>query len=688
VTPSATDAGGSHGGLGATYDLAGPAGEVYDSVYQPQLGGGGGSVKFVNTSGDSGGGVVSLNAGQLVLNGQIRAKGEMKRTPGLTDAGGAGGTVLIVAGTLSGTGSIDASGGDYQASSQHAGSGGGGRVALYVGTLSGFDPAAQVKAWGGTVLNGTTVMRYAGPGTVFVQTTGQTYGRLIVDSGKDANGVERVESQTPRTPLPVLGTGTVTAFQAQGADAWVSAGAAFKSQWLGAWMALQDSTGAALGSFQVLSIDGQGRALLKGAASASTATKYRGQYLFDQLDLKSGAALSATDDLKVSGNVLAEGKTRLPATFSAGSMTVKAGLPVTPAQGGTLNLTISGQMTVESGAVLDVTGLGYAGGLSTSQNAPGTAPAGVTAAATDAGGSHGGLGTTYDLTGPAGEVYDSAYQPQLGGGGGSVKFANTSGDSGGGVISLNVGQLVLDGQLRAKGEMKRNPGSTDATGAGGTVLITAGTLSGAGTIEASGADYQAVNQHAGGGGGGRVALYVDTLSGFNPATQVKAWGGTVLSSTTVQRYAAPGTVFVKLPSQTYGTLYVNQGGIVAGKSIPNTPLPTIGNGTVGTATADTLTPTALWITPSDSAAKFSLGVTGMWVKVNNVEYRVVDQSADRRQLLLAGAAGAVHTGDAYRGLYHFNQVTILGGATLQFLDDRAVDNFTIDSTSHVLPSVP
>ncbi len=683
VTGSATDAGGSHGGLGTTLDYPGPAGDVYDSVYQPQLGGGGGSVRFPSTSGDSGGGVVSLNVGQLVLNGQIRAKGEMKRNPGYTDASGAGGTVLVAAGTLSGTGMVDASGGDYQTTNQRAGSGGGGRVALYVDTLSGFDPATQVKAWGGTVLSGTTALRYGGPGTVLVKTTGQAYGRLIVDSGKDASGLERYG---PQTPLPVLGTGAVTTFQAQGSDALVSASAAFKTQWLGAWMALKDPAGASLGSFKVLSIDAQGRVLLKDGAAASTAASYRGQYLFDQVDLKSGAGLSTTDELKVSGNVLAEAKTRLPATINAGSMTIKSGSPVTPAQGGTLSLTVSGQLTIEAGAVLDVTGLGYLGGQS--QNAPGTAPAGVTGAAVDAGGSHGGLGTTLDYAGPAGEVYDSAYQPQLGGGGGSVRFLNTSGDSGGGVISLNAGQLTLDGQVRARGEMKRNPGYTDATGAGGTVLITAGTLSGAGFVDVSGADYQISSQHAGSGGGGRVALYVDTLSGFDPSTQAKAFGGTVLNGATVQRYAGPGTVFVKLTSQTYGKLYVNQGGIVAGKPIVNTPLPTLGTGTVGTATADALTPTALWITPASPTAKFSLGTVGMWVKVNGAYYRVVDQSTDRRQLLLAGAAGAVHTGDAYRGVYRFDEVIIRGGAKLEFLDDREVTTFTIDSTSSVIPSVP
>ena len=687
VTGSASDSGGSHGGSGQVWGNPGPAGPVYDSVYQPQLGGGGGSLRNTSTGrhGGNGGGVLTLNVGQLVLNGQILAKGEQRATSGSTDSSGAGGSVSITAGTLSGAGLIDASGGDYQASTQYGGSGGGGRVVLNVGTLSGFDPVAQVKAWGGTIWNVTTPLLYAGPGTVFVKTSGDTYGRLIVDSGKETSGAERMG---PQTPLPSLGTGAVTAFQAQGADAWVTASAAFKAQWLGAWMALLDSTGAPLGSFQVQSIDGAGRALLKGAGSVTGATQYRGQYRFDRVDLKSGAGVSSGDDV-LAGDVYAESKGRLPSTLTATNVTIKAGAsPVTVAQGGTLAMTVSGTLTVESGAVLDVSVLGYAGGPTS--GSPGIAPTGVTAAASDAGGSHGGMGALGSTAGPAGDIYDSVYQPQLGGGGGSLRLAATGrhGGNGGGLLMLNVGQLVLNGQILAKGEQRTSVGNSDASGAGGSVVITVDTLSGTGLIDVSGGSYNAQSQAGGAGGAGRVALYVGSFSGFDPVSQVKTWGGTVLSNTTVTRYASPGTLFVKLPSQTYGKLYVDQGGIVAGKPIPNTTLPSIGVGTVGTATADTVTPTALWIVPSDANAKFALGTIGMWVRVNGTDYRVLDQTADRRQLLLAGALGAVHTGDSYRGVYKFDEVIVHGGAKLEFRDTNVVGTFTVDSTSSVIQNVP
>ncbi len=213
----------------------------------------------------------------------------------------------------------------------------------------------------------------------------------------------------------------MTAFQVQGADALVTASAAFKAQWLGAWMVLLDSTGATIGSYPVQSIDGSGRVLLKGAGGVSGAVQYRGQYRFDRLDVKGGAGFSSGDEVVVS-DVYAESKGRLPSTLTATNVTIKAGAsPVTVVQGGALAMTVSGTLTVEPGAVLDVSALGYAGGVG--NNSSGGAPSWVTASSYDAGGSHGGAGTLGTYAGPVGDIFDSVYQPQLGGGGGSLKNA-------------------------------------------------------------------------------------------------------------------------------------------------------------------------------------------------------------------------------------------------------------------------
>jgi hypothetical protein len=682
VTPSAVDAGGSHGGPGSIW-VAGPAGAVYDSVYEPSLGGGGGSLYkaySANRSG-AGGGVIDITAGHLVLDGQLRARGE-ERPRRDSDTPGAGGTVKLRAGTLSGTGTIDASGGKYDVQYHGGGSGGGGRVALYVNSFAGFDPLVQVKAWGGFVdnPNDSTWNRYAAPGTLFIKSLGDTYGRLVIDSGEASPGVDRVG---PVTPLPLLGSGAVTAVEAASPDLWVAGPAAFKTQWLGAWMELLSSSGSSLGTFRAVALDGAGRARLAGASGAAAAASFRGLYLFDRLDLRNGAGLSSDDPLDV-GTMQTDGNARLPVKMMADELTLKAGGTVTPALGGTLHLQVTGTLTVEAGAVLDVTGKGYPG--TSLSNGAGGAPAGISPAVVDGGGSHGGLGSVW-VAGPPGAVFDSVYEPSLGGGGGSLVHAYSGyrSGAGGGVINITAGLLVLAGELRAKGEVRPNRNS-DTPGAGGTVMVRAGVLTGAGTIDASGGKYDVQYYGGGSGGGGRVALYVDGLQGFDPVLQVNARGGAA-NVGTPNRYAGAGTIFVKLLSQPFGRLIVDQGG-TGGLSVRNTPLPSIGIGTVGLTEAHAGDPGALWIEPADSATKFSLGTLGMWVRIDGSDYRVIGQTADLRRLLLDDAAGVVDVGDSYRGVYKFDEVTVRGGAKLEFRDTNEVGTWNVDPTSSVIQNVP
>src|ERR1700694_892912 len=266
---------------------------------------------------------------------------------------------------------------------------------------------------------------------------------------------------------------------------------------------LSDANGHLLGEYQVVQIDPQGRAVLGGAGGMTgVAAGYQGEYRCDRIALKSSAGLTATDPLK-SGDVEVFGQsTRLPAQLTATSMTINAGSGGTAAGDGAISLKVTATLNVQAGARLDVSGLGYLGGT-VNTNAPGTAPPGVSVSRYDAGGSHGGSGDVYHYNGPIGAVYDSAYWPLFGGGGGSMNCAGGTnhGGSGGGVLSLTVGTLQLDGQVLARGEA-RPPGQ--AGGAGGSVLVAATTVAGAGTIDASGGagDGGWYGGGRGGGGGG------------------------------------------------------------------------------------------------------------------------------------------------------------------------------------------
>ena len=590
----------------------------------------------------------------------------------------------------------------YCGSSDDVSAGGGGRVALEVDGFIGFDPASQVVATGGGRTGcSSVVVAYGAPGTIYVREATSTYGRLQVDAGESTPGVDR---RGEATALPGLGVGGVTAVEVSGSDLWVTAESALLPRWLGAWMVLEDASGTELGGFEVVEVDATGRGRLAGAAGLTGAASYRGEYRFDRVDLVNGAGL-LVEDVLVADEVAADGSVevtgpietpeldiapgdspvvKLGSDLRLQRLVLRSGVEATGRDGDTLHLSVP-TLEIEAGAVLHMDARGYAGGVYGSQW--GKAPSWVTGAAPRAGGSHGGWGSvSYGGVAP-GDVYDSVYAPQLGGGGGSLNYNSSGyrGGNGGGVVDLEVDTLVLDGEIRALGEERRYD-YREASGAGGSVWIRATSLTGSGTIDVSGADsrYCGSSDDVSAGGGGRVALEVDGFIGFDPASQVVATGGGRTGcSSVVVAYGAPGTVFVREATSTYGDLFVDQGGL-GGLPPLTTQLPAIGSGTVGSAEVDATDPAALWIQPDDPATTFALGVAGAWLRIGNADYRILDQSDDRLQILLADAAGIVSVGDSYEGVYKFDSTTAHGGAVVEFLDTAELGTVSTDADSQVI----
>ena len=668
VVPSKrVDTGGSHGGRGTDYAYAegGTPGDVYDSVYEPVLAGASGAGHYwggYSYYGSYGGGAIDLTVGELDLEGDILALGG-----GEQHGGGAGGSVRIHAGTLRGGGSIDASGGS---AGSYAG-GGGGRIAIIAEVLDGFDIATQARALGALGNN-----KLGAAGTIYWRLPAQVYGRLRLDAGASA-------ASNPRgTDLPLLGGGDLSELETAGADAWVSAAEPFHPRWLGAWMVLLDAGGSELGSFQVADLDETGRARLAGAASVTGAVAYRGEYRFDSIELKGGAGVATQDpvvvaelDLDDAGTV--EGPLLVdtlvlqpsPSGVALGegvvvqNLTLASGATLHPpsSAAGVLHLVVPGTLTIEAGASIDVTAHGYGGDVS------GLAPAGVAASTVEqSGGSHGGQGTRYHhpYGGQAGEIFGNVYDPATPGGAGVGQRSN-EGMPGGGILELEAGDLVVDGEILARG------GSCQGgSGAGGSIHIGATTISGSGLIDASGGDHfpsLCGSSFYGGGGGGRIAIDADVLDGFDVANQVRAAGGTAPLS----EVAAAGTVLWRLPGDSYGRLRVD-GWAVSGKTVLATGLPAIGRGWIGTTEVDATDPENLWIEDQDPLALFGFGVTGAVARVGGVDYPVIDQSADRHRLLLAGAAGAVVVGDEYIGVYKFDELQVTGQASFEIEDGLEV----------------
>lgn len=693
ITASTPDSGGSHGGTGRAFSN-GAAGAVFDSVYFPRLGGGGGAQTTTSATDTStpgaGGGVISVRVPELVLDGTLRARGV---AGGLAQyACGAGGTVFVDAGLLRGTGSIDASAStSYTTSSNPDGQGGGGRVALYVDQFQGFDPHAKVVVEGGRLgSSATNISGYAAAGTLLVWQPGMSYGELIL-----GNTYDPAEPFAP-TELPALGSGVVTEWTTEGADAWLARGGGFNEQWLGTSVVALDASGAELGTFRALDLDATGRLRLEGAAAVSGAASFRGEYRFDRIVLQNEARFITSDRVWAGETrIVAGNSVQVPPRLTGQDMVLEAGSSVQLASGSVLELDLSGTLEIEPGARIDLVGAGYGGGVAAAPTSHpnGYAPANVGEATPDYGGSHGGVGSHHDGPGTtAGEIYDSVYFPLLPGAGGAASTTTSGlGGRGGGALIVRADQVVLDGEIWVQGDYAYNT-STGApyqnwpSGAGGSVNLTARVLSGAGSIDARGiTTWAPVTQPDGSSGGGRVALDVDTLSGFNPETQVWVRGGRRYSGSNLKGHAAPGTLYVKQPHLTYGKLYVVQDFPVAGDTLPLpvTELPAVGTGVVGVAEPHVSGDGSLWIEPQDAVAKFSLGVTGMWVRIGGVDYRVLEQ-ASRRRIRLESAAGVVDVGQSYQGLYKFDVVYVRGRAKLRFVDAYEA-GLQIEDGSAVVP---
>ncbi len=118
---SSHHAGGSHGGLGGTY--GGVPGVLYNDLTNPEAPGSGGGADGYTDGGD-GGGIIVIDAVNIVADGDIQSNGE--ESDGGAAGDGSGGSVHIICRTVSGTGAIaaDAGGADIGVG------GGGGRVAI------------------------------------------------------------------------------------------------------------------------------------------------------------------------------------------------------------------------------------------------------------------------------------------------------------------------------------------------------------------------------------------------------------------------------------------------------------------------------------------------------------------------------------------------------------------------------
>ena len=383
--------------------------------------------------------------------------------------------------------------------------------------------------------------------------------------------------------------------------------------------------------------------------------RWTGVYRFDNVT-ENGIQVVSVDPIRVT-NLTVTGMTTAT-LLTPTNLTVKAGATLThPAaaagNAASLVLKVSGTLTVEAGASIDVSERGYASGYSYPNVSP--LPGDRT------GGSHLGYGGV--LTGPNGPTYGSAYRPGEAGGGGN------GGSAGGGIVSITAGTLANDGSILANG------GSAGyGSGAGGSIHVVAGTLSGAGSIQARGGENIG---NVGAGGGGAIAIEYRSTSG-SVLSNLLARGGTANAG----RIGGAGTVYVKGPASTYGDLVVDNRGN-AGQA---TELPSLGSGTLLAGTGATALVT-------DRSASIPAYFAGHWIEAQDGSgavkgtYRITAIGADGKTVTVAPDTGVTYApvaGDRWYGIYILDNVTLSSNSIVKTSDLFKAGTLTLGTGAQVL----
>ncbi len=487
--------GASHGGQGGDTQRKGA---IYGSVTNPVSSGSG----YANNA--RGGGTVKLTiTGGLALNGSITADG------GPSHEAAAGGSVNITAGTLTGSGTVSANGG-----TPGGGGGGGGRVAIVL-TGAGADASyaafagKTIRAYGGANTGSQYANQFGAAGTVYLKGNDTPNGRLIVDN----NNASFNNTTTLASTLLQNQSLLVDRIEVRN----------YGRLALGAGCILDLSQGCVLTSDSTsrFIVDSSGNPTIQwpasftlGGAATPCTLSWSGtsEYTINcaSLTVATNGVLTHEPLSPSSGEPVSDGGPWAASTVSF-------------SYDQRLCAKIQGNLTVQPGGKIDVSGCGYKGGPCPGIN-------------NSRGGSHGGQGgSSPDL--PYGSVTD----PELSGSGG---YGGDKPIIGGGAVKLTItGGFALNGAITADGR------SAHEGAAGGSVNITAGTLTGDGIISANGG-----NGGGRGGGGGRVAMGLTSAAdtAFDRLT-ITAYGGTKGGG----EAGSAGTVYLKGAHTAYGNLIVD-----------------------------------------------------------------------------------------------------------------------------------
>ena len=524
-------AGGSYGGFGGVVEGSSnpPYGQPDQAIYL----GSGGSCGPNSRVGGNGGGLVAIEASELVeVNGRIAANGQ-DGSRDCQPGGGSGGSVNIKTSLLRGTGTITANGGGVEVG------GGGGRVVVrydYLGQSGeDLDNLRNITALGGH--DGSL---WGSAGTVLMKRSDQAHGDLYVDEGQSGS------TSPVWAPLTTLGFGKVKAVTESSFT--TDGGVRLAVNGL-VGMEVNPNLGQSVtytvlsNTDRVVTVDTTGKPTLTSPGAVAVGNIYAGVYRFDNVYFRRGGFLVVGDRLMVDGLMRIDDHGQL--THFDASLAFEPHLDLTV---GTLQIGTTGSINLD--------GRGYLGGIRGGNDCSGRTVGNIPGSVYRSAGSYGGKGAVFD-GGPANVVYGSVSDPAALGSGGSCGPNSRVGGDGGGWLALHAGQVIVDGAVSANGI----PGSSDyapGAGSGGTINITAASLTGGGSIRANGGGNEV------GGGGGRIAVRYETRSFELEQFSVLGGHGTTLAG-------GNGTLFLKQQDQPHGDIVIDG----ANQATPSdsTPIP-------------------------------------------------------------------------------------------------------------------
>ncbi|MCP4657244.1 MAG: hypothetical protein GY856_17685, partial [bacterium] len=233
--------------------------------------------------------------------------------------------------------------------------------------------AVEYGSSSGTVLDNLTAYGGShdlegGAGTVYLRGPAAVYGDLVVDNGTVAG---------EQTVLPALGHGRAQTGSG-GAVLVTDRSESIPEYFVGHWVEISDADGTLEGTWRIAAVDGLTVTLapnLSETPAVDPEDWWQGVYLFDNALTAGTVQLVSSDPLRLGGtweitgslvseriavqNLILDSDAQLTSELIAAQNVVLGSNAQLTSATGSLEIELTGDLLVEPGAEIDLTGMGY-----------------------------------------------------------------------------------------------------------------------------------------------------------------------------------------------------------------------------------------------------------------------------------------------------------------------------------------